>query len=263
MVRLLLLLLGTLSTERPGRRAAAWYRADDPDGAPEPRGGYPGPNGSVATDNWPGDPGAMPPWRVTPAGAIGPPGGGAGGYRPRRRRIPLGLKWAAALIVMRSPRSLPATGSGTVAGAIIDHVAEPLVFLEVDPAASQPLVQDPAGARSPGMPQAALDRVPGAAVWQTAKLGRAVAEQVAAPAPSTIASEFRPSCAEDVDEALWLAVSELQAHAAAQQRLEQRLNASGPIAARTRARAVRALHAADLITRRVLPVFQAGPLDGR
>jgi two-component system chemotaxis response regulator CheB len=94
-----------------------------------------------------------------------------------------------------------------------------------------------------------------------AKLARAVAEQVASPAPPPIAPEFRPSRAEGVDEALWLAVSQLQIHAAAQQRLEQRLNASSPIAAQTRTSAARAQQAADLITRHVLPLFQAGPLD--
>lgn len=125
------------------------------------------------------------------------------------------------------------------------------------------LVQDPADARSPAMPRAALDRVPGAGVWLAAKLGRAVAEQVAAAAPSTIAPDFRPSCVEGVDEALWLAVSQLQAHAAVQQRLEQRFNASGPIAAQTRANAARALHAAELITRLVLPAYQTGQFDSR
>ena len=100
MIRLLLLLLGTLGAERPGRRAAAWYGADDPDGPADPYGGYPDPNGSVATDNWPGAAGALPPWHGPPTRAIGPPGGGAGGHGPRRRRIPLGLKWAAALIVI-------------------------------------------------------------------------------------------------------------------------------------------------------------------
>lgn len=134
----------------------------------------------------------------------------------------------------------------------------------VSAAGGSVLVQDPADARSPAMPRAALDRVPGAAVWPASKLGRAVAEQVAAPAPSTIAPQFSPSCVEGVDEALWLAVLQLQMYAAAQQRLEQRINASSPVAAQTtRASAARALHAADLITRLVLPVFQAGPLDNR
>jgi two-component system chemotaxis response regulator CheB len=131
----------------------------------------------------------------------------------------------------------------------------------VSAAGGSVLVQDPADARSPAMPRAALDQVPGAGVWPAAKLARAVAEQVAAAESPTIAPEFRPSRAEGVDEALWLAVSQLQIHAAAQQRLEQRLNASSPIAAQTRTSAARALHAADLITRHVLPLFQAAPLD--
>ena len=100
MIRLLLLLLGTLGAERPGQRAAAWYRADDPDGGPDRGTGYPGPDGSVGTDGWPGGPEALPPWREAPAGAIGRPGGGSGGRGRGRRRIPLGLKWAAALLVI-------------------------------------------------------------------------------------------------------------------------------------------------------------------
>ena len=105
MIRLLVLLLGTLSAQRPRRSAAAWYdaddwyHADDREGAAEPGGGYPGPRGSVATDHWPGGPGVLPPWTETPGGTVGPPGGGAGRRGPRRR-IPLGLKWAAALIVI-------------------------------------------------------------------------------------------------------------------------------------------------------------------
>jgi two-component system chemotaxis response regulator CheB len=131
----------------------------------------------------------------------------------------------------------------------------------VSAAGGNVLVQDPADARSPAMPRAALDRVPGCGTWPAAKLGRAVAEQVAAPVPPAIAPQFRPSCAEGADEALWLAVSHLQAHAAVQQRLDQRLGGSGPVAARARANATRALHAADLITRLVLPAFQARPVD--
>jgi two-component system chemotaxis response regulator CheB len=72
----------------------------------------------------------------------------------------------------------------------------------VSAAGGNVLIQDPADARSPAMPRAALDQVPGAGVWPAAKLGRAVAEQVAAPAPSTIAPEFRPSCAEGVGDPL-------------------------------------------------------------
>jgi hypothetical protein len=100
VIRLLVLLLGTLSAQRPRRRAAAWYHAYDPEGVPGPGGAYPGPGGPVATENWPGDPEVLAPWTETRGGAIGPPGGGAGRRGPRRRRIPLGLKWAAALIVI-------------------------------------------------------------------------------------------------------------------------------------------------------------------
>jgi hypothetical protein len=99
VIRLLLLLLGTLGAQRPGGRSAAWYRADDPYDAPEPGTGYPGPDGPVGTDGWPTSPGTLPPWRDAPAGAIGR-GGGRGRPGPRRRRIPLGLKWAAALVVI-------------------------------------------------------------------------------------------------------------------------------------------------------------------
>jgi two-component system chemotaxis response regulator CheB len=133
----------------------------------------------------------------------------------------------------------------------------------VSAAGGSVLVQDPADARMPAMPRAALDLVPGAGVWPAAKLGQAIAEQVTAPAQAATVPPFQPPSAEGVDEALWLAVSQLQAYAAAQQRLEQRFNASGPIAAQTRANAARALHAADLITRVVLPTFQARPPDNR
>jgi hypothetical protein len=68
VIRLLLLLLGTLSAGRPGERVGAWYRADDPDGAPEPGTGYPGPNGPVGTDGWRGGPEALPPWPEMPGG---------------------------------------------------------------------------------------------------------------------------------------------------------------------------------------------------
>jgi hypothetical protein len=99
VIRLLLLLLGTLGAERPGQRAAAWYRADGPDGGPDRGTGYPGLEGSVGTDGWPSGPEALPPWREARAGAIGRSGGGPRGRGPRRR-IPLGLKWAAALVVI-------------------------------------------------------------------------------------------------------------------------------------------------------------------
>ena len=82
MIRLLLLLLGTLGAERPGQRMAAWHRADGRDGGPDRGTGYPGPDGPVGTDGWPAGPEALPPWREAPAGAIGRPGGGCGRGAP-------------------------------------------------------------------------------------------------------------------------------------------------------------------------------------
>src|SRR5262245_27844896 len=118
----------------------------------------------------------------------------------------------------------------------------------VSAAGGSVLVQDPADARIPWMPRAALERVPDAGVWPATKLGLAVADQFAASVPA-FTRQFRPTRVEGIDEALWLAVSQLQAHAAVQQRFEQRLDPSCPIAAETQARAARALRAADLITR--------------
>ena len=45
MIRLLLLLLGTLGVQRPGQRVTTRYRPDDADGGPEPSTGYPGQKG--------------------------------------------------------------------------------------------------------------------------------------------------------------------------------------------------------------------------
>jgi hypothetical protein len=89
VIRLLLLLLGTLGVHRPGQRVSTWYRPDGPDLAPEPGTGYPDPHGPAGTEDWPGGPGAPPRWRETPVGRD-----------RRRRRIPLGLKWAAAVVVL-------------------------------------------------------------------------------------------------------------------------------------------------------------------
>src|SRR5258708_21152 len=100
MIRLLLLLLGTLGAERPGQRVPARYRTDGREGGPDRGAGYPGQDGWVGADGWPGGPEALPPGREAPGGAIGRSGGGWGGRGPRRRRIPLGLKWAAALVVI-------------------------------------------------------------------------------------------------------------------------------------------------------------------
>jgi len=119
VVRLLLLLLGTLTAGGPRPRGAARYRGGEPDTGQEPGPGYPG---TVGLDPGPGYPGAggldpgrgypgnggspyqpvpLPPWQPSAPPArtvpLRPHGGPAG---PRRRRIPLGVKWAAALLVV-------------------------------------------------------------------------------------------------------------------------------------------------------------------
>ena len=95
MVRLLLLLLGALTAGGPRPRATAWRPDDPPDVDPEPDLTYPGPGGP------PYQPVPLPPWHPSAAGrggALGRWNGGPGG--PRRRRIPLGVKWAAAVLVV-------------------------------------------------------------------------------------------------------------------------------------------------------------------
>ena len=95
MVRLLLLLLGTLTAGGPRPRATARRPDDWPDVEPEPDPTYPSPGGP------PYQPVPVPPWHPSASGRGGAPGrwnGGPGG--PRRRRIPLGIKWAAAVLVV-------------------------------------------------------------------------------------------------------------------------------------------------------------------
>ncbi|MFI5915184.1 chemotaxis protein CheB [Dactylosporangium sp. NPDC051541] len=131
------------------------------------------------------------------------------------------------------------------------------------------LVQDPADARYPDMPEAVVTRVPGAALWPAAKLGAAIADLVGpigSSGPGTIVpgglGAIRPGgpgaavgC-DGIDEALWLAVDRLQAHAAVQQRIHERLEGLGPLAGQAQAQSDRALRAADLITAEVLPLFR-------
>jgi hypothetical protein len=100
VVRLLLLLLGTLTTRVPGQREAPRYRASDAEYWDEAGTGHSGPAGPASTGAWPSDPGLPPP---SHRGATG----GADLVRvrrtaagPRRRRIAPGVKWAAAVIVV-------------------------------------------------------------------------------------------------------------------------------------------------------------------
>lgn len=120
------------------------------------------------------------------------------------------------------------------------------------------LVQDPADARYPGMPRATLDQVPGATAWPAAKLGPAIADLLDTPAPLPPDGDlpYVPGTVDGIDDALWAGVSQLHAHAAAQQRFQQRLDETSRLAAQSRARANHALHAAQLITDHVLPIFQ-------
>jgi len=93
VVRLLLLLLGMVTAGGPGPRQAAWYRSGEPGTDQDRAPGYPGTGGSpyrtVPLAPW--HPDAPAP---TGAGWDPRPGG------PRRRRIPLGIKWAAVLLVV-------------------------------------------------------------------------------------------------------------------------------------------------------------------
>jgi hypothetical protein len=94
VIRLLLLLLGMVTAGGPRPPAAAWYQAGETDVDQEPAPVYPGPDGV------PYRPVPVPPWHPGAAGRP-PPGRWPGGARgPRRRRIPLGIKWAAAVVVV-------------------------------------------------------------------------------------------------------------------------------------------------------------------
>jgi hypothetical protein len=93
VIRLLLLMLGTLTAGGPGPRATAWHPDDGPDVDQEPAPTYPGPDGS------PYQPVPLPPWHPSAAGRGGGPDRWHGG-RGRRRRVPLGVKWAAAVLLV-------------------------------------------------------------------------------------------------------------------------------------------------------------------
>ncbi|GIF04915.1 chemotaxis protein CheB [Actinoplanes siamensis] len=117
------------------------------------------------------------------------------------------------------------------------------------------LVQDPADADCPQMPQAVLDRVPGARRWPAAELGPALIDLIGRAGPSRrIAAEPWPAAAGDVERALWLAVVRLQAHAAVQQGLARQLRGTR-LTGGFQHRADDALSAANLITSHVLPWY--------
>jgi len=102
VVRLLVFLLGMVTTGRPARQEPAWHGA-----------GYAGPGmaaAAVGTDtfrpgdsaDWPGQTAPLPPWPPQPATGGRPPGSGGpwGDPPPRRRRIPRLVTWSAVLLVI-------------------------------------------------------------------------------------------------------------------------------------------------------------------
>ncbi|WP_433064038.1 chemotaxis protein CheB [Dactylosporangium sp. CS-033363] len=123
------------------------------------------------------------------------------------------------------------------------------------------LVQDPAEAPYPDMPRATLARVPGAATWPAEKLGPAIADLVASSAPARVAPPPFPPRVHGIDDALWLAVARLHAHAAAQHRLEEILDFDSPLIAEAQNRAADARRAAEIITTHVLPHYQRDTTD--
>jgi hypothetical protein len=104
VIRLLLLLLGAVTAGGPRRQPTAWYRPDGPGADPDPAG--PGVDAAPYQpdpDGAPYQPVAVPPWHPSVAGRPGPgrwPGGPGAPGGARRRRIPLGIKWAAAAVVL-------------------------------------------------------------------------------------------------------------------------------------------------------------------
>ena len=97
MLRVLLLLLGTLSAAKHDQRTVARFRADDPDGR---TGLDPGSRGPADDDSWPTQPTPMPPADRRPADSSrrGNPSR-ATLFVPRRPRVPRWVKWTAVLVV--------------------------------------------------------------------------------------------------------------------------------------------------------------------
>jgi hypothetical protein len=99
MVRLLILLLGTLTASRPGQQRASGRRADDSDGSEGP--------GTLLTDpiraaggGGAGPPGLAPSWPPQVSGRTDSetPRGTQRAARPPRRRISPQVKWAAVMV---------------------------------------------------------------------------------------------------------------------------------------------------------------------
>ncbi len=102
MVRFLLFLLGMLTANRPGYRAAVSGRADDSHGRKDPGTRHTESAWPASFDGWPGQPRPLPPWHPGAAGGGSPqrPGGKRGDSGPHRRRVPSWVKWSAAALTV-------------------------------------------------------------------------------------------------------------------------------------------------------------------
>lgn len=99
MVRLLLLVVGTLSTARAARRDRSWYGEEDSSARHGPGSGDP--DTQVSRDPWPAPPGPLSAWHPGPATGGSPQRPpGARRYAPRRRRARVWVKWAVAIAVV-------------------------------------------------------------------------------------------------------------------------------------------------------------------
>ena len=104
MVRLLIFLLGTLTADRPGRRASPWSTSGaggrtatgllDTEPGPAPVPGRPG-----RSPDMPGHTASLPAWPAAPGAGGAPPRPGGPGPGPRRR-IPRLVKWTVVVLVI-------------------------------------------------------------------------------------------------------------------------------------------------------------------
>ena len=99
MLRILLLLLGTLSTARHDQRTLTRYRSDDTGSRTGFDSDY---AGAADDDSWPTRTSPLPPRdrRAGDSPRRGNPGGVEVLFEPRRRRVPLWVKWTAVLVVV-------------------------------------------------------------------------------------------------------------------------------------------------------------------
>ena len=99
MLRILLLLLGTLSAAKHDQRTVARYRANDTGNG---TGFDADAAGTAEDDSWPTQPAPLPPRdrRASDGPVRGNPSGVVALVEPRRRRVPLWVKWTAVVVVV-------------------------------------------------------------------------------------------------------------------------------------------------------------------